>query len=502
MARGRSKGRHENLAADRGAPVGPRWEALKVNPAFISAPKPTRLGDIDLPATKISTSAETLKADKLAQEKRFGIDEVHVVDAELKAPVREQPSTPPAKAPRKTPVKLGRFEKAANKKVKERAAKKIAPPKKVSLRAARDLPYDPKTFLGKNQYVSSSGIVHNESRARMAQRAEASAKAAERLKGRLSKISRAATGKVAKRTASDARDVIRRKEYARTRNAAASAGRAKVFSDHVRRLSGFGKTPLKMMLAKHGAYSGRVVGKSLGMKNFSREEVYPARKLGTSAPFVASAVGRQTLVDNVGDLRAGSRRGTMFSTVNTIGPNRFTAGGDGGVFFRIDASHVITNLIEKYPAAIKAASIEIADTIGRKMLDIVEPYVPKETGAMYMSGETNVQQTAAGMVDMEGGEAYPAGQMFGVSISYNTAYANLVYFDEARLHGRAYNQHYGTGEKDDRETARWIEVAFKKEKGALTGLLNDYAVAITAAMSVAGISTTRSRGHQFDYKVG
>ena len=106
---------------------------------------------------------------------------------------------------------------------------------------------------------------------------------------------------------------------------------------------------------------------------------------------------------------------------------------------------------------------------------------------MYTTAQTNVGQTAGGLVDIDGAEAYPSSQMFGVSISYNTPYAEDVYFDESKLHGAAYNREYGTSEKGEKETARWIEAAFQDRAASVQGLLGDYARIVTASLESAGL---------------
>lgn len=278
------------------------------------------------------------------------------------------------------------------------------------------------------------------------------------------------------------------------------------FSTKLRNLPGFGSTPVKMLANRFGL-SGNLPGKKRVMDAMSHGEKYPARRLSSAVPFKASATGRQSISSLDLDRHPGnapmrgSHRGEIFTTANTRLTSKFPDGGSG-IMFKIDATTVIENLLTRYPAAIRAASIEAGERVGRRMLDIVEPYVPKDTGLLYMSGETNAEQMGAGGVDIEGGEAYASGQMFGVSISYNAPYAELVYFDESKRHGAAYNQEYGTAEKDDRETARWIEVAFQKERGALSGLLSEYSSAITAAMNVAGgkiVAFTRSSGKSVSF---
>ena len=78
--------------------------------------------------------------------------------------------------------------------------------------------------------------------------------------------------------------------------------------------------------------------------------------------------------------------------------------------------------------------------------------------------------------------------MFGVTISYNTPYAHEVYFGSHR-HGAEFNEYYGTAEKGEKETARWIEIAFSKEQAGLRAILDDYAKIINAELN--SVSTNK-----------
>lgn len=453
-------------------------------PIVEPAPKITRLGDLkDVKITKVHTSAETLKADAsdLAQKKTFAQEKKPTVP-DKKEPVRIGKKTGEALTSRwkKSTEVLTKPDKELVRRIKkQKAKKKVVVRKTVEKRLPR---------IG--------------SRTR---RPEA---LASRLAAREGAAIRHAEMKAQRHAIAEARDKARRNAKRRTpeRRAAMAARRmaapAAAFDAKLRGLANFGKAPLKMAMAEAGL-SGRAPGKKAAMSKLTRVEMYPAMNRGTAAPFSASARGRQNLFtpealmdaegNRIPQMR-GSRRGTIFSTSNTLATKKFPGGGSG-IFFRIDARGVIANLTQRYPAAIRQAAIAASDRIGRKMLDIVEPYVPKDTGLLYSSGQTNVEMTAGGMVGMEDATAYPESQMFGVSISYNAPYAEIVYFDETKRHGAEYNRHYGTSEKGEKETARWIEIAFQKERGALSGLIAEYAGAITSALNSVGVSNTHSGGH-------
>lgn len=446
---------------------------------------------------RVHTDAATLKRDWVERPKTsFGerlTAALHVAEAiNTKSPKEKKPVDKPKPKPK--------------------------PPKKVVRRKSLHVPHGgrigPRSLLlGKHQVVARSGRAWYVSPKRIAQRAEAKKTRLAEIKKR-NKI-RAAQDRVKEKAKmrEQKRVLARRKAHTKAffasapaRHAAQAAARTVSYAKQLRNLPGFGKTPVKMLLRQNGM-SRDAPGKRAVMSAMTHGEKYPARKLGEKAPFSASGKGRQTLANvsgrymgSLGDmigpqaLRPSVSGMSSFATVSTIATAKFPEGG-AGIFFRIDAEQVIANLTQRYPAALRAAAIEAADRIGRKMLDIIEPYVPKDTGLLYTSGETNVQQTAAGLVDMAGGEAYPSGQMFGVSISYNAPYAEIVYFDEEVAHGKAYNAKHGTSEKGDKETARWIEAAFEHEKGALQGLLFEYSRAITLAIGTAGgKSFTRSSG--------
>ncbi|OQA04703.1 MAG: hypothetical protein BWY66_02914 [bacterium ADurb.Bin374] len=288
------------------------------------------------------------------------------------------------------------------------------------------------------------------------------------------------------------RDRLRRRAYASAKYAQKAAKTAAKVSGRIQKLSGFGKAPIKFAL-KGTKLAGRLPGKMAAMKGLTRDQLYPPMRHAGSKPLsppvsLRGVSGRQTLAAPALGRPEGLSRvaGTsLFATTKTLSAQRF--GGPGqGIMFRIDAEETIAMLVQKYPATLKKAALLASDRIGRKLLDIVEPYVPKDTGLLYSTAKTGIAQTSGGLVDMEGGEAYPSGQMFGVTISYNAPYAEVVYFNENAAHGEEYNRKHGTSEKGEKETARWIEVAFEKEKAATASLMAEYALSIGAALDAAG----------------
>jgi hypothetical protein len=148
----------------------------------------------------------------------------------------------------------------------------------------------------------------------------------------------------------------------------------------------------------------------------------------------------------------------------------------------INGERVIANATTVIPRQIKKAIIGASDHVGRKMLDIIEPYVPKCDGYMYMSARTETDRTSRGMVSFANNVAFSESENMGVTISYNTPYAEMVYFDESKRHGKEYNQHYKVQEKGEKETARWIERAMEAEPMAFRGLLDIYVAHINTSL--------------------
>ena len=155
----------------------------------------------------------------------------------------------------------------------------------------------------------------------------------------------------------------------------------------------------------------------------------------------------------------------------------------------IHANNAITQLRSRFPMAVKRGIVAASDLVGRKMLDIIEPYVPKDHGYLYQSAKSNADQGYKGMISFANGTAFPGSETYGVTISYNTPYAEIVYFGGDR-HGAAYNAAHGTQEKGTQETARWIEVAMSQKPMEFRNLLSIYAIHVTAALN----SSSATRG--------
>ena len=229
------------------------------------------------------------------------------------------------------------------------------------------------------------------------------------------------------------------------------------------------------------ALKGR--GLKRALRSLPHSQRYPAVGHSSATPMpppvsMAAVSGKLSLTAPRDGNRSRVAGTKVLATQQTV-PGR---GGSGtGVFFRINAEAVLANLTQRYPQAMAVAAKTASSVIGRKLLDIVEPYVPKDTGLMYTTARDVSGQTADGLVDIDGAEPYPSSQMFGVSITYNTPYAEDVYFDPNKAHGAEYNRKHNTSEKGEKEQYRWIEAAFREEGAAVNGLMGEYAQIITAA---------------------
>ena len=195
----------------------------------------------------------------------------------------------------------------------------------------------------------------------------------------------------------------------------------------------------------------------------------------------------------------------LYSTMNTINvPSRNQALAKAGVMrdfkgkgrgvlmsmqlrglITIDGKNVSDRITQRMIPAVRKGIVAASEKVGRKILDLIEPYVPKDREYMYRSAITNSGQAEGGMISMADGAAFPESERLGVSFSYNTPYAEMVYFDETKAHGAEYNAKHGVQEKGEKETARWIEVALQKEELRLRSLLGDYALSVTTALNSA-----------------
>ena len=239
-------------------------------------------------------------------------------------------------------------------------------------------------------------------------------------------------------------------------------------------------------------------------KSLTRAEKYPAMRHASKSPFP------RTLPRSVGGGRIRAyqpvetmvRYGLaphvsfvgeqMYSTRDTFVTDRFPL-GDTGVVMHIDAFQVLDNLSRSFPEEITRVLVTMKPKVAKKLLDMIEPYVPKDTGFMYSSSEDLMGSSG---LEIEGGS------MYGVTIAYRAPYAEIVYYDESKAHGAAYNAKHGTSEKGELETARWIERAFADNERELNNIMDDYGKAIRNALKKAGWKQFVARGKPVGFFYG
>lgn len=235
-------------------------------------------------------------------------------------------------------------------------------------------------------------------------------------------------------------------------------------------------------------------------KELSRAEKYPAMRHASRAPFhrdmpkdTGGRGGRMALTPQKIPFGSGHNiptgaMGTMYGTPNAFITDKFPEGGTG-IVLHIDATQMLDNLTRNFPNAVNNAIAMAKPRIGKMLLDIVEPYVPKDTGFMYSTAEDFTGSPLDLDSSVGGGSS-----IYGVSIAYRAPYAEMVYYDESKLHGAAYNAHYGTSEKGELETARWIEVAFQNEASALEGVFEEYGKVIRDTLRKVGFKAFWAEG--------
>ena len=104
-------------------------------------------------------------------------------------------------------------------------------------------------------------------------------------------------------------------------------------------------------------------------------------------------------------------------------------------------------------------------------MQAVYKYVPKDTGALYRS--VRIEKDSSEMI----------GGVSGVTLTWNTFYAGIVYNDPTKAHGAAYNAIYGAGSRGRYETYRWVDVALNSEPGLRQRIGEQYKLVIERELS-------------------
>ena len=377
-------------------------------------------------------------------------------------------------------------------------------------------PYDPKIhrLMKSRQFVDENNIVRNIRRYRVGEQYRASKgkpltgglyvkpdgtigrtsiARAERSRARMEhkraqrKLSKAKKREI-RLEAQRARDRIGKNVTRKKQRAVAKKIRDKDFMTRLRKAEGFRKQPVLFAMRRQldGARLGP--GQKQLIDSLPHSVRHPPVRHASRRPMTPPVPmdglnGRMTLLSRHWTGR-GERvpgvPGQFAATPDTLKTSKFPEGGYG-IYFRLNTTNVVNALSRHYPQQMIAASKRFAPMIGKKLLDIIEPYVPKDTGLMYT---TATEVSGRDISDSFRGVGSIGDSSFGVAISYNTPYAEMVYYDENKAHGREYNLKHNTNVKGDLETARWIEAAFNSpaEKVRIRGLMEEYASKVVGAL--------------------
>ena len=377
-------------------------------------------------------------------------------------------------------------------------------------------PYDPKIhrLMKSKQFVDENNIVRNIRRYRVGEKYRASkgkpltgglyvkqdgtigrtsVARAERSRARMEhkreqrKLSKAKKREIRLET-QRARDRIGKNVTRKKQRAVAKKIRDKDFMTRLRKAEGFRKQPVHFAMRKQLDGARLRPGQKQLVDSLPHSVRQPPVRHASRRPMTPPVPmdglnGRMTLLSRHWTGR-GERvpgvPGQFAATPDTLRTDKFPEGGYG-IYFRLNTTNVVNALSRHYPQQMIAASKRFAPMIGKKLLDIIEPYVPKDTGLMYT---TATEVSGRDISDSFRGVGSIGDSSFGVAISYNTPYAEMVYYDETKAHGREYNLKHNTNVKGELETARWIEAAFNSpaEKVRIRGLMEEYASKVVGAL--------------------
>lgn len=285
-----------------------------------------------------------------------------------------------------------------------------------------------------------------------------------------------------------ARDRIGKNVTRKKQRAVVKKIRDKDFMTRLRKAEGFRKQPVLFAMRKQLDGARLRPGQKQLVDSLPHSVRHPPVRHASRRPMTPPVPmdglnGRMRLVS-----RHWTGRGERISgvpgqfavTPDTLRTSKFPEGGYG-IYFRLNTTNIVNALSRHYPQQMIAASKRFAPMIGKKLLDIIEPYVPKDTGLMYT---TATEVSGRDISDSFRGVGSIGDSSFGVAISYNTPYAEMVYYDETKAHGREYNLKHGTNVKGELETARWIEAAFNSpaERVRIRGLMEEYASKVVGAL--------------------
>ncbi len=206
-----------------------------------------------------------------------------------------------------------------------------------------------------------------------------------------------------------------------------------------------------------------------------------------------TSLGRvESLMPIMGDMGFGTVP-TLYTTDSVMTGVPHNLGDPQGIVFNVDTTQVDDAFMNRFPDAIKTAFKNASGKTAKLMLDMIEPYVPKDTGRMYSTAE-----------DLSGKTMYDDSfhLVQGATIGYRTPYANLVYFDMNKRHGAEYNAFYGPGLRGEKETARWIEVAITENQGDMDKILQANADEVRKELVKIGRSLGYKKFARFSTSAG
>ena len=190
--------------------------------------------------------------------------------------------------------------------------------------------------------------------------------------------------------------------------------------------------------------------------------------------------GKSPLFYNNGDFQTPGNNVPLSDIALTSQISQFQYGkvesrkfGGVGLIVRIDGTE-ISNLANRFNKSVRRVLTSLkhaSNRVAKIIMNAVYKYVPKDTGALYRSVR----------IEQDSGQAL--GFNTGVTLTWNTFYAGIVYNDPNKAHGAAYNAFYGAGLRGQYETYRWVDVALNSEPGLRQRIGEQYKLVIEREVS-------------------
>lgn len=190
--------------------------------------------------------------------------------------------------------------------------------------------------------------------------------------------------------------------------------------------------------------------------------------------------GKSPLFYNNGDFQTPGNNVPLSDIALTSQISQFQYGrassrkvGGVGFIVRIDGTE-ISNLANRFNKSVRRVLTTLkhaSNRVAKIIMNAVYKYVPKDTGALYRSVR----------IEQDSGQAL--GFNTGVTLTWNTFYAGIVYNDPTKAHGAAYNAIHGAGLRGQYETYRWVDVALNSEPGLRQRIGEQYKLVIERELS-------------------